>query len=228
MLRLAAVLLVLSLATAATAQDVNPRIAASQGAARASEPSGPQPPQQGEVLLDAGLALPLGDLGASYGWTDRGLGAEHGYLLGLRLRFYPAARFVLSPAFNYIEFGDHDGYDLAVDPYSIQATTLRYGLDAYWLPDNGGGRVQPLLGGGVAVLRNRYREEFEGPGTTYDAHVNTLAWSLQAGVRLSDWELVCSYEVNRFTTGQLAADGAPLPYRWHALLVRVGYKLPLL
>lgn len=185
------------------------------------------PVHQGEVLLEGGLALPLGDLGAGFANTQRGMGAERGFLIGLRLNFYPERRLILSPSFHYLEFGDHDGTDALGDRFSIQALGLRYGLDLLYLVPDRGQRVRPFLGAGAAILRNKYHEIYEGEeATEYKATVHSLAWSLQMGARIGSLDVALIYEVNRFETSKLSFSGERLPYHWHSLLLRAGYTLP--
>jgi len=185
------------------------------------------PVHQGEVLLEGGLALPLGDLGAGFANTQRGMGAERGFLIGLRLNFYPERRLILSPSFHYLEFGDHDATDAFGDAFSIQALGLRYGLDLLYLVPDRGQLVRPFLGAGAAILRNKYQELYEGEeATQYKANVHSLAWSLQMGARIGSLDVALIYEVNRFETSKLSFSGERLPYHWHSLLLRAGYTLP--
>jgi hypothetical protein len=188
------------------------------------EPAGPE--RQGEVQIEAGLVWPLGDLAAGYAQTRRGMGAELGHQLGLRVRFYPGRRLVLSPSFAYLEFGDHDGLDADGEPFRIQASVLRYGLDLCYLAPPSAGRVRPYLGAGLAVARNKYREEFAGGAAVYGADVNALIGSLIAGVRAGSWDCSLQYDLNRFTSSRLSFAGEPLPYRWHSVAVKLGYTLP--
>ncbi len=182
--------------------------------------------RHGEVQIETGLALPLGDLGAGFARTRSGMGAEMGYHLGLRLRFYLTDWLVAAPSFAYVEFGDHDGVNAADQRFTVQATALRYGLDALYRAPGAANRFRPYLGGGLAFVRNKFREEFLDPATSYQADVYALVGSLQAGVRLSDWDLALQYDINRFTTSLVTFDGEPLRYHWHSLLLRIGYTLP--
>lgn len=182
---------------------------------------------QGEVLLDAGLTMPLGNLGAGFTHTQRGLGAGAGYLIGLRLRFYPAAHLVLAPSFSYLEFGAYEALDADGDEFAIEARGLRYGLDVLYLAPDSGQRVRPFVGGGVAIVRNMYRELFDADEFQYDAGVNSIAWSVQMGVRIGPLDLTLLYESNHFATSLLSFSGERHQYRWNHLLLRAGYRLPL-
>jgi hypothetical protein len=186
----------------------------------------PATDRQGEVQIESGLAQPLGDLAAGYAHTRRGMGAELGYYLGLRLRFYPERYLMVTPSFAYVEFGDHDGVDAGGDPFLIKAAVLRYGLDVCYLAPAGAGPVRPFVGAGLAIARNKYREEFPEAATEYRASVGALIGSLVAGVRAGDWECALQYDFNRFTSSRFFFAAEPLSYRWHSLLLRVGYTLP--
>lgn len=198
------------------------------GIAAGAQTAAEAPFRRAEVLMEGGLAVPLGDLAASYESTERGMGAELGYALGLRLRIYVSRTLSLAPAFAYVEFGDYDGYDAEEVPFKIRTSVLRYGLDFLYLAPGGEGSFRPCLGAGVAAVRNKYHQEIRADDTVYDAARNAFAWSVQAGVRLQDWELVLQYESNRFTTPAFDASGEDQDFNWSNLVVRVGYVLPRL
>lgn len=182
--------------------------------------------QQAEVLIETGLAMPLGDLAAGYRNTQRGMGAELGYLIGLRLRFYPAPYLVLAPHFNYVEFGDYDGTNTSGQPFAITVRTLRYALDVQYVISDRDRTLRPFVGAGAAFLRNTYQEASEAAGTEFRAGVHSLAWSLGAGVRLTDWEFAVHYEVNHFRTTQFSHAALDQRHAWNSLRLRVSYQFP--
>lgn len=201
--------------------------AASADASPTTGPAGTDSPdRQGEVQMETGLALPLGDLGAGFPHTERGLGAGPGYNLGLRVRFYPARGIMAAPSFTYVEFGAHEGLQSGGEPFAVRATALRYGLDLLYLAPGDARSIRPFVGIGLALVRNKYREEFPEAKTEFLAAANSLAGSLVCGVRRGDWNVSFVYEANRFTTSLLSFDGEPRRHRWNSLLLRVGFTLP--
>jgi len=184
--------------------------------------------RRAEVVLEGGVVSPLGDLAAGYLNTERGMGQEPGYTLGLRVRLYAHRNLTLAPTFAYVEFGDYDGYDAGGKPFSIQTSLLRYGLDVCWIATGGERTVRPFAGVGAAVVRNKYGEEFTATETVFDAGRNAFTWSLQSGFRILDWEVTFQYEFDRFTTPAFHASGEDLSLSWNNLIVRVGLVLPRL
>lgn len=182
--------------------------------------------RRAEVVMETGLALPRGDLGESFENTARGYGAEPGYILGLRVRLYLNRNVTLAPAFSYTEFGDFDGYDAAGESYKVVARVLRYGLDLGYTASGGHGQVRPFAAVGVAVARNKYREEYSVDETYYAAGVNTFQWTVAGGVRWRDFELSLSWEGNTFETARFFPVAEPQDYDWSHLGVRLAYVLP--
>jgi len=199
---------------------------AQDGTGGAALPRGPETFDRLEVLLEAGLVEPLGDLGAGFATTDHGMGAELGWSAGVRTRIYLTGRLTVEPSFTYVEIGDYDGINADGSTFFVRPTLLRYGLDLGWVGPGTHGQVRPVAGLGAAVVRNRYHDEAPDDETFYEAGVNNLAWSLRAGVRWQDLELSLQYEFNRFRTGQFAADLRDRDHDWNHLVVRLGYRLP--
>jgi opacity protein-like surface antigen len=196
--------------------------------AAAAEIAGTTPIRRVEVLMEGGLALPLGDLAADFESTEHGLGAETGYTLGLRLRIFLHEGLSVAPNFTYVEFGDYDGYDANAIPFKILVTNLRYGLDFHYLTPGSERTLRPFVGAGAAIVRNKYHEEIRADDTTFDAARNSFVWSLQAGVRLQDWEVTLQYDINHFTTPAFDAYGQEQSYNWNNLVLRAGFILPRL
>jgi len=197
-----------------------------QGQSQAEEPAAYDPVfRRLEVIMEGGLAIPLGDLSANPDHTLEGMGAELGYTLGVRLRFFLNQSLTVAPCFSYTEFGDHDG-TIGDQIYRINTRVLRYGLDLVYITPGGHKTLRPFVGIGGAFVRNKYREENETLETFYEAGVNGLTWSLMAGVRLANWDLTLQYDANKFQTTQFIYPPEDLDYDWTNLSLRVGYILP--
>jgi len=178
-----------------------------------------------EIVMEGGLAIPLGDLPDSPENTLEGMGAELGYTLGVRLRFFLNKSLTLAPSFTYTEFGDHDGY-IGSEIYHINSRILRYGLDLVYVAPGGHNTIRPFVGIGGAFVRNKYREENETLETFYEAGVNGISWAILAGFRLANWDLTFHYDLNKFTTSQFIYPPEDLDYNWTNLSLRIGYILP--
>lgn len=179
-----------------------------------------------EVLMEAGLTLPQGDLAAPADSTYTGFGAGSGYLLGLRTRIYLSPGFALAPYISYTEFkeAEVDFYDREI---LIQTKIISFGLDATYVKPGPFTRVRPMLAAGVALARNKYRDEDVENETFYKAGVNVLTWSLTAGLRWQDWELAASFQLNQFSTARFYPTGVPQDYDWSYVAIRLGYVLPI-
>ena len=181
-----------------------------------------------EVLMEGGLALPVGNLGAELLSEDAAMGGEAGFMLGLRVRIYLSRVFSLAPVFSYTEFGDYDGRDANDEVFTILARVLRYGVDATFIKPGSFKRVRPYVGAGAAFVRNKYSEESVEAETFYADGLNGIAWSLQAGLRWRDWELAAEYQRNTFSTARFLPTGIVADYDWSQVTVRVAYALPRL
>ena len=81
--------------------------------------------------------------------------------------------------------------------------------------------------GGLAVCRNRYRDELLTTAATHvDAAVNALALVLGAGLRVHTFEVTLSYALNRFASARLLVPSARTDYNWDGLTLRIGLALP--
>lgn len=180
-----------------------------------------------DLVLEGGVAHPLGDLGDDYINTVKGFGAETGYEVGARYRAVWRTGWALSPSFHFADFGDFAGYDAAETPFVVKASVLRYGLDAqyFWNPEVSG--PQPFVSFGLALCRNRYRDETLGTSADfYTASTNALGLAFGAGLKAENLEISLTYNLNRFESAQLLYFGDRTDYNWDWLSVRVGLALP--
>lgn len=182
-------------------------------------------PSSYELVLEGGLVQPAGDQDEDFFSTDIGFDAGAGWQLGARLRQFVGRDFSVAPAIHYAAFGAADGVgDFGADGllgYRLETSVIRYGLDLQAFLGEPGGASRPFLTGGLALLRNRYRDEVEGSGY-FSSAVNTPGLSLGAGLRLGNLELAGEYTWNRFSTANFSSDGRDRDYNWDYLVVRVG------
>jgi hypothetical protein len=225
-----AAIVVLSFAAAATqAQD-----SGADGAPPSGQVAAPTvaatPPDTSQasvdVVLEGAFVVPAGDLAASFGHTARGFSAGPGYTLGLRVRWYAGPAIVISPAFHFAKFGEHEDYDDAGERFHIATSVVRYGLDVLYQAPGGFYHWRPFAGLGVELAQNRYKETFDGDGSTYDATKNAFGPRVHAGVRHGDFEFSLSLSWSRFSTPGFFFTGDDTRYRWDAAQITVGYVLP--
>jgi hypothetical protein len=185
-------------------------------------------PSTYELVLEGGLVQPAGDQDEDFFDSETGFDAGTGWQLGARLRQFTGRDFAVAAAVHYASFGAADGVgDFGPDGllgYRLETSVIRYGLDLQAFLGEPGGPTRPFLTGGLALLRNRYRDEVEGDGY-FTSAVNTPGLSLGAGVRMGNLELAGEYTWNRFTTGNFSGDGLDRDYNWDYLVVRVGIAL---
>ena len=216
---LAAVILV-------TACDVTPAAAARRGSAGRYRRADASP--RASLILEGGLAQPLGDLGDNYLGTAKGFGAETGYDLGVRLRAVWPSGWALCPSFHYQDFGDFNDIDNAGDPYTVATSLTSYGLDLQHFWETPGSTLQPFVSAGLALHHNRYRDETHGNDPSfYETAANALAVVLGAGLKVDVFEISASYAVDRFETARLSTSGRRASYDWDTLSLRVGIELPV-
>lgn len=184
-------------------------------------------PQDLEIVLEGGAALPFGDLGDDYLDTPLGFGAESGYDVGVRFRVTWPSGWALAPSIHYQDFGDFaygDGDAL----YEIKTSIVRYGLDAQYLFESRRGGPQPFLSMGLALCHNRYRDEdvSASDASWYEAASDALAFGFGGGIKIDTFELSATYTVNRFESARLIEFGMPTDYNWDTFVVRAGFALP--
>jgi hypothetical protein len=186
-----------------------------------------------EVMIDAGAAMPLGDLGAGFPQTISGLGAEPGYRVGLRVNAELRDGWILTPTFTFTEFGDFDGLDDQTgktggfgQKFKVRASSLRYGLDVGYLAPGPADAWRGFAAVGVAAVLQRYQEEMVDDETTYEASVWDLSWMVSVGLRHGSLELALEYHRSSFATTRFVALATDADYTWNYAALRLGYALP--
>jgi hypothetical protein len=182
--------------------------------------------RRAEVFMEAGAAFPRGHLNDDFATTNQGFGADTGFQLGVRVRFYVNRSFSLAPVVSYTEFGAYEGITADGDAFLVQGKVIRYGADVAWTMPGRWTSIRPILGAGAAFVRNKYYEEFTDDETFYKAGVNNLAWSLLVGLRWRAWELSLDVQINEFSTSLFFPTAEPYDYVWNHVVLRLGYALP--
>lgn len=186
-----------------------------------------------EVLIETGLAMPVGDLGAGFRGLYGGMGAEKGHRMGLRTRYVAENGLAIAPNLTFTEFGDYDGWGNVYDDpegylgvLSIKCTMIRYGLDVGWLAPGSADEIRPYVGAGAAIVKNTYKEIHVDDETFYEDAAHSLSWLLSVGVRWREGELALEYHGNRFDTSLFLPLAGETDYNWSYVALRLSYALP--
>jgi hypothetical protein len=182
---------------------------------------------RGQLVFEAGAAVPLGDLGDDFETTDKGLDAKTGYELGLRYRYFVVGGLAVSPAFHYTNFGDDQGVyddDGQERGFEVATSVYRYGVDFQQFIGPPDAPLRGYLSAGVALYHNRYRDFAEGLGT-FETSTNSLGFSAGAGLVLGPVELSGWYDFDRTSNDDLPSAGSDHDFNWDHVTARVGFVI---
>jgi len=187
-------------------------------------------PTQMDLVLEGGVAVPYGDLGADFFGTAKGAGAETGYDVGVRFRQRWPSGWALSPSFHYENFGDFVGLFDAAAGTDIKVSTSIYRWEVavqYFFPTSES-EIQPFVTVGPGLYVNRYRDQLSTERHSVLNTFNAFGVSLGGGIRVSWFELAAEYHLNYFSTARLpGSDVFSTSYDWNYLTVTAGFALPL-
>jgi hypothetical protein len=179
---------------------------------------------EAEVLVEGGVGFPYGDLGDDYWNTIKGAGAETGYEVGLRFRYFATPEIAIAPAFHYVDYGDFIGSDEVGTARIVSTATLCYTVDMQIFLTTRDAMTRPFLSAGAGLYRNRFHDEQEGDASYFEESFNALGFSFGGGLRIDQFEFGVYYNVNRFDTVRLWSDAQS--YDWDFLSARVGFAFP--
>jgi hypothetical protein len=180
------------------------------------------PPSQ--VLVEVGLAIPYGDLNDNFEDTEKGFGADNGYVAGFRYRLHLSDSFSISPSFHFVDFKNFNGVHPDVDEYRIACTSLRYAVEFMVMSPPGGAR--PFLALGVGISHNRVQGYYQDFVRAIDESVNSVAWTFRGGLQVGGFELSLVYNLDRFNTWHFHESYNRDRYNWDALGMRAGWIIP--
>lgn len=182
-----------------------------------------------EIMIEGGGALPGGDLDRSYELLDggTGFGAETGYEIGARFRYWFTGSWAVSPSFHYVNFGDFIGTHEAIDgEFEIGTSIARFGADVQAFLGDPEEEVRPFLTVGAGLYRNRYRDELiadQGFEFSFNTEsFNTLGLCAGGGLRMGSFEFSAVYHLNRFDTSRLLPGSTKVDFDWDYVSVRFG------
>lgn len=183
------------------------------------------PPAQ--VVIEAGVAHPYGELGADAQHTRLGQGAYDGLRVGFALRLPVSRTLFLSPYFAFVNHGEFVGSTPEVEEYTIDSSTYRYGLELMLTAPGPSLSLKPFLAVAVAVDRNRLRGNYQDPLDYMDRSVNTLGYTLRLGFQWHTLEFSAGYHINRFNTWHFHRSEYRERYSWDQLDLRAGWRIPV-
>lgn len=184
----------------------------------------PVGPSRFQLVFEGGAALPAGDLADPYIGTEKGLGAETGYELGVRLRYRVTDNLAIGPSFHYADFGDWEAVAGDGTPYAIRASAYRYGLDLQQFLAGPDAPLRPYLTIGGALIHNRYEDWILGEGS-YDTASDNLAATAGAGLAFGPVEISATWNYNVATLRPLVEIGGDADFDWSYFTVRAGLAL---
>ncbi len=187
--------------------------------------AGDLPPAQ--VIIEAGLSHPYGQLGASADNTRLGQGARDGLRLGFALRIPLTPTVSLAPQFAFVDYGNFDGSTPEVDEIRIESSSYRYGLELMIASQGPPRRIKPFLALAMGLNRNRLAGNYQDPTSTMDRSINSLGYTLRLGLQWSSLEFSGGYHINRFNTWQFYQSQYRERYNWDSLELRAGWRVPL-
>lgn len=195
--------------------------AVAEGAAQERRP----PPAALEVLLEAGVAIPRGDLTGEYGTDLAAANARAGYDLGFRVRFFVGPKLAIAPAFHYAKFRSLETELADGEPFSVGTALVVGSFDfQYYLRGRRPG-FAPFLSVGLGLAQNRYQETL-GEDDKRDASVNAPLLQFGAGFRLGSFEFSVEYRFDRFETIRFVPTDTVTDYDWDSVAARVGWLFP--
>jgi hypothetical protein len=186
--------------------------------------SADRPPSQ--VILEAGGALPRGDLAADFTTEPLGFGVKSGLELGFRWRYWLNETWSVSPSFHFMNYKDFKSVAPDGEEFRIKPTSFRYVLEVMWMPGDGTRGLRPFVAVGGGLYRNRVEGFYKTYERPFDQSVNTFGASVRAGIQLGHFELSVLYSRNRFETWTLFQTGRAESYDWDNTGARVAWSVP--
>ena len=79
---------------------------------------------------------------------------------------------------------------------------------------------------GAGLYRNRVTGFYQDNTKAMDQSVNTMGYSLRAGLQIIGLEFSVVYNINRFNTWQFYQSDYRERYNWDNLGIRAGWLIP--
>ena len=192
--------------------------------ANGSALAGDKPSSQ--VIIEVGMAVPYGSLGADFERTRLGLGATNGLEIGFSYRIPLSETVTIAPTFLFLDYGNYEGFDETVSDFRIESSSYRYGVELMVMKPGTFKTPRPFLGMGAGLYRNRVTGFIQDFVKAVDQSVNTMGYSLRAGVQIIGLEFSVVYNINRFNTWQFHQSDYKERYNWDNISIRAGWLIP--
>ncbi len=193
---------------------------AGAGSAEAEDKPGSQ------VVVEAGLAIPYGQLGADFEKTRLGLGASQGLEIGFSYRIFLSETVSIAPTFLFLDYGNYNGFDEEIEDFRVQSSSYRYCAELMVKMPGSDKTPRPFLAVGAGLYRNRVTGFYQDNTKAMDQSVNTMGYSLRAGLQIIGLEFSVVYNINRFNTWQFYQSDYRERYNWDNLGIRAGWLIP--
>lgn len=179
-----------------------------------------------QVVVEVGLAIPYGELGADFEKTRLGLGATQGLEIGFSYRIFLSSTVSIAPTFLFLDYGSYNGFDEEVGDFQVQSSSYRYGAELMVKMPGPHKKPRPFLAVGAGLYRNRVTGFYQDYTKALDQSVNTMGYSLRAGVQIIGLEFSVVYNINRFNTWQFYQSDYRERYNWDNVSIRAGWLIP--
>ena len=179
-----------------------------------------------QVVVEIGVAVPHGHLGADFEKTRLGLGAKKGLEIGFSYRIFISETVSVAPTFLFLDYGNFNGINEIVDDYRIESSSYRYSLELMVKQPGSFNSLRPFLGVGAGLYRNRVTGFIQDFTKAVDQSVNTFGVSLRGGVEIIGLEFSVVYNINRFNTWQFHQSDYRERYNWDNITFRAGWLIP--
>jgi hypothetical protein len=186
--------------------------------------AGDAPPNQ--VIIEAGMVVPYGHLGADFDKTRLGMGASDGLEIGFKYRINLTKTVSVAPYFLFVDYGNYEGYEETVKDYRIQSSTYRFGAEFMVMMPGTSRTPRPFLAAGAGLYRNRVTGFYQSFVKAIDQSVDTMGYSVRFGMQLIGFEFSVAYNINRFNTWQFYQTDYRERYNWDSVSYRVGWLIP--
>lgn len=179
-----------------------------------------------QVTIEIGAVFPYGQLGANFENTRLGLGATKGLELGFSYRIYFSESVSIAPTFHFLDYGNYNGTSDDIGDYKVQSSSYRYGAEIMVKMPGTDKLLRPFLAAEAGLDRNRVAGFYQDNVEELEKSINTMGYSLRAGVQLGGLEFSVVYHINRFNTWQFFLSDYRERYNWDNVGLRAGWLIP--
>jgi len=179
-----------------------------------------------QVTVEFGMAMPYGQLGADFDNTRLGLGATKGLEVGFSYRIHLSESVSIAPTFLFLDYGNYDGFTEELQDFRVQSSSYRYSAEVMVKMPGSHKSFRPFLAAGVGLFRNRVTGFYQDHIEALNKSINTMGYSLRAGVQIGGLEFSVVYNINRFNTWQFYQSDFRERYNWDNVGLRAGWLIP--